>query len=956
MKNITYYNAGAGSGKTYKLTEKLVEILKDKNVNPENIILTTFTKAAASDFKLKAREKLLSKGMYDMAASLEDAKIGTVHSVGLQYIRKYWYILGRSASFTEMDDEVKSTYVSSTLFDVVKEKDIELFHKFARERGLPNKDFWKGDLVSIIEKCDTFGISDLDKCLKVSLEHIDTMYPSVDTADVKEVVTRIFEIAKEWRDGFNKVKERDNLLSYSDMEYLFLELLDNEIVQNDIRNTIKYVFVDEFQDSNQIQLKIFDKLSDLVEKSFWVGDSKQAIYRFRGCDTELVTAIMKYIQESSKEGNEYSRELDTSWRSTESLVNLSNSVFVPLFKELLDKKDVTLKTNRCDDNISPRIYNWDLTARIPEGGKRKSANRSMLLDATAAKVKDILDGNHKIKHILDKETGKYRNVKPSDIAILLLKDGQSKNITNQIIALRKYGVPVNAPESFSSDRAEICLVKCMLSYMINFNKPLLKAEISRLMYDTALNDLISSSFENDIFKVLEDIRSAQDFTSVTDVVVRIIQGLNLYKRSGEWGESKSRERVLDGIIQLARDYDKREDATLEGFLASFPNEISVDGEPNGVVVMTYHKSKGLEWPIVILDTSSRESESTALKGFCYGAYAYRESKPTSKKLYSDFSLHYCPNLLTSANSRVEDGVKENVNSLFADCWNSAVLDSRRLLYVGITRARDYLITLSQDAKKQDFFDECGISTDLKKAQDNEMFDLWGGVAPQVLFEKISDNRETPNQSEETSFLSIVPSAEECCHKCKYISPSSIEGEKAKAEVVKNFKRMALQTCNTSDYDKFGTCIHNMFAIYDPTVSESLMIEKFRIIVNQHGMKKVLVDIESVITSIKNLYQFLTEKYGVGEVHKEYPFMHLNGENQIVGGSIDLLWKIDKGAVIVDYKNYPGFDDVVNEESSFYAGKYGPQLLAYKEAISSECNVIDTLIYYAVQGRIVKLIE
>ena len=197
MKNITYYNAGAGSGKTYKLTEKLVEILKDKNVNPENIILTTFTKAAASDFKLKAREKLLSKEMYDMAASLEDAKIGTVHSVGLQYIRKYWYILGRSASFTEMDDEVKSTYVSSTLFDVVKEKDIELFHNFARERGLPNKDFWKGDLVSIIEKCDTFGITDLDKCLKVSLEHIDTMYPSVDTADVKEVAHCFLDFAKE---------------------------------------------------------------------------------------------------------------------------------------------------------------------------------------------------------------------------------------------------------------------------------------------------------------------------------------------------------------------------------------------------------------------------------------------------------------------------------------------------------------------------------------------------------------------------------------------------------------------------------------------------------------------------------------------------------------------------------------------------------------------------------------
>ena len=93
MKNITYYNAGAGSGKTYKLTEKLLEIFRDGDVAPENVILTTFTKAAAADFKRKTREKLLSNDMLDMASSLDDAKIGTVHSVGLHYIRKYWYIL-----------------------------------------------------------------------------------------------------------------------------------------------------------------------------------------------------------------------------------------------------------------------------------------------------------------------------------------------------------------------------------------------------------------------------------------------------------------------------------------------------------------------------------------------------------------------------------------------------------------------------------------------------------------------------------------------------------------------------------------------------------------------------------------------------------------------------------------------------------------------------------------------
>lgn len=139
MKNVTYYNAGAGSGKTNKLTEKLIEIFKNEDVKPENVILTTFTREAAADFKKKTREKLLDRGMLTEVSSLEDAKIGTVHSVGLYYIRKYWYILGRSSTFTELDDDAKAKYISSTLSEVAKNEDIELFNKYVRDRDLKDR-------------------------------------------------------------------------------------------------------------------------------------------------------------------------------------------------------------------------------------------------------------------------------------------------------------------------------------------------------------------------------------------------------------------------------------------------------------------------------------------------------------------------------------------------------------------------------------------------------------------------------------------------------------------------------------------------------------------------------------------------------------------------------------------------------------------------------------------------
>ena len=967
MKNVTYYNAGAGSGKTYKLTEKLIEIFKNEDVKPENVILTTFTREAAADFKKKTREKLLDRGMLTEVSSLEDAKIGTVHSVGLYYIRKYWYILGRSSTFTELDDDAKAKYISSTLSEVAKNDDIELFNKYVRDRDLRDRgryrdDFWKKDLADIIEYCDSFGVDDLKPCMEKSLKHIETMYPDGNVKDVKEVAKRIFSLAEKWRKDFNDFKAKNNLLSFSDMEKLFLELLDNDIVKEDIRNTIKYVFVDEFQDSNQVQLKIFDKLSDLVCRSFWVGDPKQAIYRFRGCDTELVTAIMNYLKNDEENGHKYSQELDKSWRSLEPLVNLSNSVFVPLFNDILDEKDIILHPQRKESMDAPVIYNWNLASRITEGKQKATANREMLVDATASKVRDVLNGSHHIKYVNDKDTGKLRKIRPSDIAILMLKNN---HIEKQISALRKYGVPVDAVETYSDERAEIRLVKCLLSYIVNPTPSLLKAEIISLMYGKTLDELMSQDYNYDIFTNLDEIRSDYNKSSVSNLVVRIIQGLNLSKHCGRWGESESRSKVLDAVVRLAREYDESADATLDGFLSSFPEKIEINTNPDGVKVKTYHKSKGLEWPMVILDLPSRESENSALRKFCFGVTVYRDNKPTSDCLYSDFSLRYCPSMLKSSVSNVDDGVKKRVNGIFNEYYGDIVSDHRRLLYVGMTRARDYLVTLSQDGKAE-FLAECGLDIKFKekvngkqqdKYKDQTYVCLWSDAAPQVFFEKIHDEQEVVEIEKPKEYKAIEPSSEEYVHLLKYLSPSTMEGDKSvEIEHVADIStRINVNNCPKDDYATLGTCLHNMFAVYDPEQDETITAKVFSRIAESYGMNEVLNDIQSIITSISNLYKFLVEKYGKGSAYKEYPFKYRNANGQIVGGSIDLLWRTDSGVVVIDYKNYPGYDDVTNPESEFYAGKYGPQLSAYRDVANmmSEGNVKDVLIYYSVQGRLVR---
>ena len=131
MKNIKYINAGAGSGKTYFLTETFAQHVKNGDCTPSEVIMTTFSEKAAADIKRNARIRFLENGLDDAAAQLDTANIGTVHSIALSYIRKYWYLLGISAKCEVMTDENKEAYISSTLGNVTDIDDIKAFHSYA---------------------------------------------------------------------------------------------------------------------------------------------------------------------------------------------------------------------------------------------------------------------------------------------------------------------------------------------------------------------------------------------------------------------------------------------------------------------------------------------------------------------------------------------------------------------------------------------------------------------------------------------------------------------------------------------------------------------------------------------------------------------------------------------------------------------------------------------------------
>ena len=159
MKNTTFVSAGAGSGKTYRLTQDIAQMITDGKCNAEEIILTTFTEAAAKDLREKVRSTLYAKGLYEAAMNIDNAAIGTIHSIAYQFVSRYWYLLGISANVSIMDTEGSKFCISQSLASLPTEEDLWLFDTMCRSFNLTiprtsqlDFGFWKRELKSIIDK------------------------------------------------------------------------------------------------------------------------------------------------------------------------------------------------------------------------------------------------------------------------------------------------------------------------------------------------------------------------------------------------------------------------------------------------------------------------------------------------------------------------------------------------------------------------------------------------------------------------------------------------------------------------------------------------------------------------------------------------------------------------------------------------------------------------------------
>lgn len=1042
MKNVTYINAGAGSGKTHTLTNTLTDLIKNHAVKPEQVILTTFTTKAANEFKEKAKAFLYKENLYDEAARLDQAMIGTVHSVCQRMISKYWFNLGLAPDMSVMAEEDTTYYISQSLAELPTKEELKQLHEFCRyfdiriyEEYLPyglDYDFWQSQLKKIVSFTTNYELDGYDRSEAESLAFIrkfvresncDFSYeelravideheaflrsckqsatndnrigtllnakrnihkPSI--ATLKEINSTIgtpkkygplavsfqermvdiwsskmvydkqeqhihlmFDLAKRWKDNFTRFKQEKNLLDYDDMEKYMRQLMKDEEIANEISKSYRYLFVDEFQDSSPIQVKIFDFLSDLMKHSYWVGDYKQAIYGFRGSDIALTKAVVDWV--TKKENGCDTRTLDTSYRSLPDIVEINNDVFTKTFANVLDY-----------DNIHLKQYRKNETEEI---SLRYFMNKE-----------EIGVAHHVAKLLRD-------GAKPNEIAVLARTNATLVQVAVEL--KETFGISTSREEISVVDSLSCVLVESLLRIINNSSDNLAKATVAmltqkgfstkELIEQKLLNDSNVEIKEADYFsgipliKQLLAIKPVLQQQSVAAMIESMIIELNLFNVVKKVEDSAFGASCLRTIINTAKVYEghcvqMNLPATIDGYIAYLEDvQPKGSGDVEGVQLHTYHSCKGLQWRYVILMSlnSNLSDVKRTVKNEIYGVHFAHSEEPTAKNPYPEVYIRLTPWVYGTAKN-VPDEIEQQIENsdAFKVAYKSMMDETNRVLYVGMTRPKDVLILSIEPVSDRSnttllkWFRDEGMN----EAASSEPSGDWDALGTGRLFfdytltdedldaKLYGDENGTKDMQlviKEPSFETLPP---------RYISPSKIH-TKGDALSFFDFEKRISFGNQPSDMTTVGECIHQIFAAIEESSPAKI---DFHETIQRYGLKGVLTNPNEIIDAWTRLVTYLRDKHGSPvKTYHERPF-RLERDGQIIVGSIDFVWQTEEGDILVDFKTCPmSVKAVLDSESEHYAGWYAGQLDAYTDALEAAGEkVLKRYIYYPVSGLLTEV--
>lgn len=529
----------------------------------------------------------------------------------------------------------------------------------------------------------------------------------------------IESIVLKYDELYAEKKKKRAVIDFSDMEQLTLQLLRKPHIAQIYRDKFKYVFVDEYQDINRVQDEIIKHILQ-KDNAFFVGDVKQSIYRFRHAKPTL---FLEKMERYEKEKDSDCMSLGANFRSSDAVVEFVNMAFSELMNGKTsgieyDDKSRLKKMSACGKGRACVHYIESAACDISVDEEDESdPARLMFSQAQAALAAKIIKQKIKEEKFFDPVAGKVRSYTFSDFAIIMRSVKNSGDMFARELTLE--GIPVylesgggyfsaveiqifvNLLKIIDNRRQDIPLLSVMRSVIGGFSFEELAA--MRNMTDTGLSEGRKKSFFDTLVfasKSSEDIGiKARNFLEKLDLwyelsrllpleefVRRLYDDTGYYRFVAALPEGRERANNLDEFARFVQSYEGSINKGLYDFLkylesASEHCDLSVSrgAADNAVSILTMHKSKGLEYNVVIVPELERRTVSVSPAR----AYMLFDEEP-----------------IIGTKSSFNGVVSQNIfYKVLAERSSRALIaDELRLLYVVLTRAKDTLImTASVDS-------------------------------------------------------------------------------------------------------------------------------------------------------------------------------------------------------------------------------------------------------------------
>lgn len=830
-------------------------------------------------------------------------------------------------------------------------------------------------------------------------------------------------LTKKFSDAYDKCKKMRRVLDFGDLEHRTLDLLlgikrwGATAVANEVSKRFREVMVDEYQDSNAIQDAIFSALTDQKNNCFMVGDVKQSIYQFRLADPGIFLGKYNtYVPaDQAKAGQGRKVLLSKNFRSAGPVISAVNDVFsacmTPQVGGLIYGPDEAL----CEGIPHTKVNEPEIelcAISVEEDTYSEEAS------VTADRICQLLDGKHMIR---DGEN--LRPIRQQDIVILLRSPGSVG--MEFVYALETRGVCCTMGGSMDLLHTEEITVLHSLLQVINNplqDIPLVSVLLSRVFAFTAdeIAGIRARKKRGSIYhalkldetpkvkqflNILDALRMESKMTNLTRLLNTILSATRIDSIYAAMSDGAEKVANIHTFLQLANEFEKRNGRDLGHFLlhlqAMEEKGIQMPGEAaaDAVTIMSIHKSKGLEFPVVFLCGLSRQFNSESVRA---PVLCDRELGLGLGCVDEKTRVRY-PTIAKRAISvkMLSDGLSEEM----------------RVLYVAMTRAKDRLIMtyasryldndISDLALCMDICNQALMSaqvdcpggwvlqTALRRTEAGALHAL-AGCTPKAkvndipwkisvccadvagdTFEEdhVQEAQLDPAQIQRIAqSLSFVYPHAEAVRTPSKLTATQIKGRSKDMEAAENtheglncsnnWRRPSFLQNTVSGAD-YGNAVHAVmhYVDYDKcTDADMIGLELDRLVANAliTPQQRELIDCNSILAffntpigqKLKSSHKVIREfKFSILDDASKYSLAD-DAEQVLLQGVIDCALIEPDGITVIDFKT----DKVTDASLETYVAQYRTQVQTYAKALSRiyQKKIKDMYLYFFRLHEAVKL--